>query len=355
MHSLAIFSDSPESADTLFRQLSGTFDVRCQNFTRVPDQDPDLYTVVDTSLKDSERLPDLKQWMARKPKDGKIVFLVDKGSRIEETRAFALGANAVLHRPINRRMLMAEFWGDFAKLADDSRAEKFRTESAPAVVAAFDALQNIFSSSCLGGSIHPDEINEAADDVVSHIGAEGLQTWITTVRKHHSQTYQHSLLVTGLVVAFGQRLGLNHADRLRLSFGGLLHDIGKARIPVSIQEKPAPLDEAELKVMRTHPQLGAEALSTVPGIEPAMLNMVLHHHEYLDGSGYPDGLRGNEISDLVRIMTITDVFAALIEKRPYRGPLSSEDAYQHLVAMGPKLDPDLVREFRPVALPLRQG
>jgi len=76
----------------------------------VPDQDPDLYTLVDTSLTDSSRLADLKQWMARKPKDGKVIFLVDKGSRIEETRAFALGATTVLHRPINRRELWPSSW-----------------------------------------------------------------------------------------------------------------------------------------------------------------------------------------------------------------------------------------------------
>jgi HD-GYP domain-containing protein (c-di-GMP phosphodiesterase class II) len=84
-------------------------------------------------------------------------------------------------------------------------------------------------------------------------------------------------------------------------------------------------------------------------VQTEMLDIVLHHHEYLDGSGYPDGLRGDQISDLVRIMTIADVFGALIENRPYRPPLSGEAAFQILLDMGPKLDRDLVREFRPVA------
>jgi HD-GYP domain-containing protein (c-di-GMP phosphodiesterase class II) len=73
---------------------------------------------------------------------------------------------------------------------------------------------------------------------------------------------------------------------------------------------------------------------------------VVHHHELLDGSGYPHGLKGNEISDLVRIMTISDIFGALIERRSYKPPLSSEAAFQILVDMGPKLDMDLVRAFR---------
>ena len=106
------------------------------------------------------------------------------------------------------------------------------------------------------------------------------------------------------------------------------------------------LDDAEMAVMRKHPQYGLDALGTVSGLPSEMLDMVVHHHELLDGSGYPHGLMGNEISDLVRIMTISDIFAALIERRAYKPPLSCEAAYQILLDMGPKLDRDLVRAFK---------
>jgi HD-GYP domain-containing protein (c-di-GMP phosphodiesterase class II) len=80
-----------------------------------------------------------------------------------------------------------------------------------------------------------------------------------------------------------------------------------------------------------------------------MIDMVVHHHEYLDGSGYPHGLKGSEISDLVRILTIADIFGALVERRSYKAPRSAEAAYRVLLDMGSKLDTDLVREFRAVA------
>jgi HD-GYP domain-containing protein (c-di-GMP phosphodiesterase class II) len=98
--------------------------------------------------------------------------------------------------------------------------------------------------------------------------------------------------------------------------------------------------------MRKHPEYGLEALGTAAELPPEMLDMVVHHHELLDGSGYPHGLQGSEIADLVRIMTISDVFGALIEKRSYKPPLSGEAAYQILLDMGPKLDKDLVRAFK---------
>jgi HD-GYP domain-containing protein (c-di-GMP phosphodiesterase class II) len=77
---------------------------------------------------------------------------------------------------------------------------------------------------------------------------------------------------------------------------------------------------------------------------------VRHHHEYLDGSGYPDGLAASEISDLVRLLTISDIFAALVESRPYRPPMARQDAYQILCGMEGKLEGALVKAFRKVAL-----
>jgi HD-GYP domain-containing protein (c-di-GMP phosphodiesterase class II) len=153
------------------------------------------------------------------------------------------------------------------------------------------------------------------------------------------------LIVTGVAVAFAQHLGLSRNDQLRLSFGAMLHDIGKARIPVAILEKPSSLTDDEKEMMSKHPEYGLEALKTTPGLKSELLDIVMHHHEYLDGSGYPHGLRGTEISDLVRIMTICDVFGALLERRAYKSPLGADAAYQMLVDMGGKLDRDLVREF----------
>jgi HD-GYP domain-containing protein (c-di-GMP phosphodiesterase class II) len=102
--------------------------------------------------------------------------------------------------------------------------------------------------------------------------------------------------------------------------------------------------------MRRHPVIGYELLKAFPEISPEILDGVRHHHEYLDGSGYPDGLTAPEISDLVRLLTISDIFAALIESRPYRPPMSRQDAYKVLRSMDGKLETSLVKAFRDVAL-----
>ena len=102
--------------------------------------------------------------------------------------------------------------------------------------------------------------------------------------------------------------------------------------------------------MKRHPAIGHELLKALPDISDEILDGVRHHHEYLDGTGYPDGLSAGQISDLVRLLTISDIFAALIESRPYRPPMPRQDAYKILSDMEGKLETPLVKAFRNVAL-----
>ena len=352
MNWLSIYREKTAQADDIRRSLAGHFEVRILGLERMLDLEPEEFTVVDVTLKQTARLLDIKDWLKRKPPDGKAILVVDKTSRIEVARAYSIGATDVVERPIDSSDLLGKLkvprdsatqLGNFAVLAGD--APTLFVHSAPGIATAIDTLQGLFSAACLAQTVDTTVVAAAGEAIVSQIDAQGLASWVDVVRRHHSQTYQHCMLVTGVAVAFGQHIGLSKKDRQRLSIAGMLHDIGKARIPLEILEKPGPLDKAEMAVMRQHPQLGVDSLGSESGLSPEMIDMVLHHHEYLDGSGYPHGLQAGEIADLVRIMTISDVFGALIERRSYKPPLSSAAAYQILRDMGPKLDKHLVREF----------
>jgi len=347
MHLVTLIGDSRANPLSFQKKLAGLVQVDFNVFAKAKSREPGLSTVFDVDLDNEAQLLDLKEWLKRKPPNAKAIFLTDKNSHLQQTRAHALGATDILHRPLDPRELLKKLWGDVAALSADANNPVIA--NSPAVSAAVDTLQSIFSSACLGGALNSARVKSAGDLIVGHVETQGLTAWIDTVRTHHSRTYQHCLLVTGLAVAFGQKIGASRADKQRLSFAGMLHDIGKARIPLAILEKPSRLDEGELLTMRKHPQFGFDALGTVPGLPTDMLDMVVHHHEYLDGSGYPHGLHASEISDLVRMITIADVFGALIERRSYKPPMSGSAAYQTLVDMGPKLDQDLVRAFQPVA------
>ena len=347
MHHITIVGDLRVDPKALARQFDGILELEFASLTQALRSDPGVATLFDINFNDEAALLNLKEWLERKPAHAKAIFLTDKASHLQRTRACALGATDVLHRPLNSRELLAALWGDVVSLSADPDNTAIR--KSPAVSAAVDTLQSIFASACLGGQVNSSAISDTGDAIVGHVETQGLAAWIETVRTHHSLTYQHCLLVTGLAVAFGQKIGASRADRQRLSFAGMLHDIGKARVPVAILEKPGRLNDDEMAVMKKHPQFGFDALGTVSRLPGEMLDMVVHHHEYLDGSGYPHGLSAGEISDLVRMMTISDIFGALIERRSYKPPLSGSAAYQILRDMGPKLDQDLVQAFRPVA------
>jgi putative nucleotidyltransferase with HDIG domain len=343
MNRLAFVSDSTFDAQRLRRQLAGLLEVRFIGLADIHRAKPDRFTVVAANLSDASALLNLKEWIKARPKGGKVIFATQPGSRFEATQAYALGATDVVSTPIDAKELLQKVWSDFAVLAGDS--SEFAAQGHQGVAAAHDGLHAIFSMACLGGALETSKIDTASAAVVDEIESKGLSSWLDTVRRHHSQTYQHCLLVTGVAVAFGQHLGLAVADRNRLSVAGMLHDVGKAMVPVAILEKPCALDPNEMAVMKKHPEYGVQVLKCGVGLQPELLDIVAHHHEYLDGSGYPHGLQASEISDLVRITTICDVYSALVEKRAYKPPLSSQKAYETILEMGPKLDKDLVREF----------
>jgi putative nucleotidyltransferase with HDIG domain len=347
MDRICVIVDTAACANVLQASLNGFFEARYFLLSELAEEAPGEFTLVDIDLRVPEQCNDLKSWLKSRPRNAQVIFCVLKGSHAQAVQAYALGATALLTRPVSGEEVRAKFFEQWT--IQQEPTEDRVSESSSGVAAGVSVLQDMFEAVMAGGPIDVNAINSASGVVVSSIEDEGLSPWIDIVRNHHSQTYQHCLLVTGVAVGFANHLGFRHADKQRIATAGLLHDVGKARIPISILEKPGPLDDAELTVVREHPLLGLEALQSSPGLQPEMLDMVVHHHEFLDGSGYPHGLQGSEISDLVRTITIADIFGALLERRSYKPPMAAADAYEILRKMDGKLDRDLVREFRAIA------
>lgn len=210
-------------------------------------------------------------------------------------------------------------------------------------------LAEIMDAAEDGGVISTERLAEGAQLVLRAISEVGIRQWLDVVWSYDDVTYQHVLLVGGLTAAFSSSLGFSRKDCRRVTEAALLHDIGKAGIPAAILKKPSSLTDAEMAVMRTHPTIGYDILAAQGGFLPQVMAVVRSHHEYLDGSGYPDGLEGAAIPDMVRLVTICDICAALIERRPYREPLAPAAAVQVMRDMGGKLDADILEAFVKVA------
>lgn len=214
--------------------------------------------------------------------------------------------------------------------------------------AATGLVTGLFAGAGAGEALSPSEAERGTETVLEAVFDVGIRAWLDIVWKHDAGVYAHTLSVAGFAAAFGAQIGLAGPDHRVLAKAALLHDIGKSRIPVAILNKPAALDPDEERVMRTHAAVGADLLAAQGGFAPQIVDVVRHHHEKLDGSGYPDGLTGEAISDLVRIVTLCDIFSALTERRPYRAPLSATEAVSIMTGMRGQLDRSLMHAFAPV-------
>jgi HD-GYP domain-containing protein (c-di-GMP phosphodiesterase class II) len=159
----------------------------------------------------------------------------------------------------------------------------------------------------------------------------------------------HSTRLAEWGLRVGQELGLDEVTLHDLEIAALLHDIGKIGIPDAILRKPGKLDADEYTLIKKHPEYGWLVLRLLPGFERAALD-VLHHHESLDGKGYPAGLKGSEIPIVSRIVCVIDAFDAMVSSRPYRQGLPFEEAVRRLIlSSGTQFDPDVVQSFLPFA------
>jgi putative nucleotidyltransferase with HDIG domain len=301
--------------------------------------------MVDVDLRQMIRVDQLKPILQQLDSTPEKLFVVHNLARSMVAQAYALGATSVVSRPKEAIVKITEI-AEAAKASAQADPENPPSETADSA-AAFGSM---FSAVRGGRPVNFTDALRATSQVVDRVKQNGLTTWLDEVRRYHEGTFQHCLLVTGVAVGFGIETGFSDKDVSRLGLAATLHDIGKARIPIAVLDKPGRLDPAEDEVMKRHPVIGYDLLKDVSGMTPEILDGVRHHHEYLDGSGYPDGLSGSEISDLVRLLTISDIFAALIEARPYRPPMPRPAAYEVLCGMGGKLEAPLVKAFRKVAM-----
>lgn len=306
--------------------------------------------VVDINLRSAESVQRVRNRLRHQAYESMPrLFVLADALHHGSMQAWALGATDTIARPLDARGVLQRIRAAFPNPADEDFLARGKTLDR-GVEAAHGIMVRIFEKLPAGVPLSFNDVMQAENLILKAIKRTSLREWLTAVGRHHNHSYRHCLFVTGFAVAFAQHLGLRDEDQRRLTRAALVHDVGKAFISVTILDKPGKLTEEETLEVRRHPRLGFDALAAQGGFPREMLDVVLHHHEFLDGSGYPDGLAGDEISDIVRLMTIVDIHAALVERRAYRMPFTHAKAFEMMEQMGGKIDQQLLQAFRPVAL-----
>ncbi|HEX7510852.1 MAG TPA: HD domain-containing phosphohydrolase [Chitinivibrionales bacterium] len=172
-----------------------------------------------------------------------------------------------------------------------------------------------------------------------------IRAFALAVEAKDRYTHGHSENVMKYTIILAKHLGMSDLEIENVKYAGLLHDIGKIGISEFILNKPSKLTQYEFDEIKRHPAVGAKIIADVPFLHP-LVPFVLHHHEFFDGSGYPDGIAGEDIPFGARILSVADVFEAMTSTRPYRKALSPDTAVKSLVAgKGKQFDPRMVEAF----------
>jgi putative nucleotidyltransferase with HDIG domain len=284
-----------------------------------------------------------------------VIFIADRYDPDVQNAATLVGANDVLAKPYRRSTLIrmvsshlnAQVERTWTDMPDMERQALEGTMSAFTLIADAMAGQ---------GRVPFEVVKNSCSSLVDAVNNGRFRRVLNGIRHHDNYSYAHSLRVATLLSIFGKHARLAKSDQLTLASAGLLHDTGKMAIPHEILNKPGLLDDAERAVMRSHVPETVRYLKASHGIPGSIIAIAEQHHEKLNGQGYPHGLKGGQINELVRMAAIVDVFSALTDRRPYKPPFMAEKALSIMSEEMPgHLDMSYVRLFREILLDAATG
>ncbi|NSZ66564.1 HD-GYP domain-containing protein (plasmid) [Agrobacterium tumefaciens] len=207
-------------------------------------------------------------------------------------------------------------------------------------------INSIFAEARLGKSIPADTALQVVEDIATCMQENSRALIaVTRLKSKDEYTFLHSIAVTALMVHFGRALKIDECAIRTLAMGGLLHDVGKMKIPLEILNKTGRLTDDEMTLIRRHPQYSRDIVALHGDMPETVLDICLHHHERPDGKGYPEGLSGTDITIPVRIAAICDVFDALTSLRAYKKAWPAREAAEFMLRQKGQFDRPLLTKF----------
>jgi len=218
-----------------------------------------------------------------------------------------------------------------APYRDDTIWEEEHPKAEQAVDALLNDINDIYSEVIEGGNINVIKLKKSVEPIIASISRNpDACLWVSRLKKHDEYTYQHSLGSAIWSVSLGRQLGLPKRDLRSLAMGCLLMDVGKLRVAPELLQATRELNLEEVAEIASHVGYGLEIIQQSGITNPDVIEMVAHHHERFDGSGYPDGLKEDKIPTFARIAAIVDTYDAVTSKREYAETISPPDAIKLL-------------------------
>lgn len=205
---------------------------------------------------------------------------------------------------------------------------------------------NMFNEARLGRAIKSEECLPVVEDIAGSVWRNpSALISLARLKTRDDYTYMHSVAVCAMMVALAKQLGLTEPEQRAAGLSGLLHDVGKMLMPLEILNKPGALSDAEFAIMRSHPARGYEALKASGSFDEGVLDVCLHHHEKMDGTGYPHRLKSEQISLLARMGAVCDVYDAVTSNRPYKSAWDPAASIARMAQWQGHFDPKVFQAF----------
>ena len=207
-------------------------------------------------------------------------------------------------------------------------------ERASSIVAqSRKAVVSMFNEARMGRAVEADSVMPLVEDISASVARNpGALISIARLKTADDYTYMHSVAVCGLMIALARQLGLDERETRDAGMAGLLHDVGKMAIPLEALNKPGKLTDAEFALVKGHPAAGHEMLLGGKGVSEVALDVCLHHHEKIDGGGYPHRLAGDAISLYAKMGAVCDIYDAITSERPYKKGWDPAEAVHRMAA-----------------------
>jgi HD-GYP domain-containing protein (c-di-GMP phosphodiesterase class II) len=219
-------------------------------------------------------------------------------------------------------------------------------QAAEVMSRSVEAVTTMFGEVRMGRAVDAIECLPMVDEIVgSVVRNPAALISLARLKTKDDYTYMHSVAVCALMVALSRQLGLSDLQTREAGLGGLLHDIGKMLVPMELLNKPGALSADEFSLVRLHPQRGYDALKEGGNAPAAALEICLRHHEKIDGSGYPGGHKGDEVSMLARMGAVCDVYDAITSTRPYKNAWDPAGSIQRMAQWQGHFDPLVFQAF----------
>ena len=209
------------------------------------------------------------------------------------------------------------------------------------------AVSSMFREARLGKAVDTSVVKELVGEISASIMRNPTALIsLARIKTADDYTYMHSVAVCALMIALAKQLGLDHEQTRSAGAAGLLHDLGKSMIPPEILNKPGKLTDREFAVIKTHPEEGLKLLLGSTGVDEVALDVVLHHHEKLNGTGYPKGLKSADISLFAKMGAVCDIYDAVTSNRPYKTEWDPANSLGKMAGWTDgHLDPDVFKAF----------